>query len=36
MNGFLGINHDKDILALTKTTTEEMRQTMKNFRGARR
>src|SRR5882757_4090243 len=31
MNGFLGINHDKDILALTEATTEEMRQTIKNF-----
>lgn len=29
MNGFLGINHDKDILALT--TTKEMRQTIDNF-----
>lgn len=31
MNGFLGINHDKDILALSNATTNEMRLAMKIF-----
>ena len=31
MNGFLGICHDKDIVAVAEAITDEMKQTMKRF-----